>query len=118
MIQNKNSLIEQYFVFPADDFTNESFARYANDSQIDIYSQVECYIGDKRLTLPGFYPVKKMILKTFEKSVSLSFYVFIQKTRNGRKQLCGSHRVNKKEMNEVASIVKKMLDDKVPQTGI
>jgi len=99
--------VEQYFIFPASDFANEIISKHPSLEQVEPEHNAVCFVGRNKVVLPLF-PVSEIIFKTFKKS-ELSFYAFVQKTKDGAKQYFFSKNLERKKSNELAEEIDKLL---------
>lgn len=99
--------VEQYFIFPASNFANEIISKHPSLEQVEPERKAICFVGRNKIILPVF-PVSEMIFKTFKKS-ELSFYAFVQKTKDGAKQYFFSKNLERKKSNKLAEEIDKLL---------
>lgn len=100
--------VQQYFVFPANNFANEIISKHPLLVQSEPEYNAACFVGKNKINLPLFR-VSEMILKTF-KSSQLSLYAFIQKTKDGKLQYFHSQNLEKKKSNVLAEEIEKLLE--------
>lgn len=99
--------VEQYFIFPASNFANEIISKHPSLQQVEPELNAVCFVGKTKIHVPLF-PVSEMIFKTFKKS-ELSFYAFVQKTKDGAKQYFFSKNLERKKSNELAEEIDELL---------
>lgn len=82
----------QLFVCPIGPYTNRTIAFHPSLSQVDPLLETDCYFGNS-IIKASLYPIDERLYKSIKKHNELSFYVFIQNTKEGRKQYCYSQNI-------------------------
>ncbi len=93
-MSKKPEFKEEIFIFPVGESSNESIAKYPGISHDEIELDAECYFGTSKVKLPLYSGVSNLALDSFKKS-NLSFYAFIKKSKDGKRQYFYSQRIDR-----------------------
>ncbi len=99
---------EEIFIFPVGESSNESIAKHPCISDHEIELDAECYFGTSKVNLPLYCGVSKLALDSFKKS-NLSFYAFVKKTKDSKRQYFYSQKISKIPDGSIAQEVADLL---------
>lgn len=109
MNKKKRPFKPQFFVCPIGPYTNQTIAVHPSLSQVQPLLETDCYFGNS-IIKASLYPIDERLFNSIKKHAELSFYVFIQNVRDGRRQYCYSQNIKAKSSDIFAKQMEGLLE--------